>query len=79
MIGNQLGFHQICWRGITTIEVLQVMEGISDAETVCCLPTTLKANVDGLSHGQAGRIPIGGERIGGHGDPGPAHAHGTRA
>ena len=35
-------------------------------------------DIDGLRHGQAGRIPIGRQRIGGHGHAGAAHAHLSR-
>ena len=57
------------------IEIFKVIDSIGDAQAIDRLASTDEPDIDGLRHGQAGRIPIGRECISRHGDAGAAHAH----
>ena len=77
-IGDVLRLGNIGWRSVVGIKVFKVIDGIGDAQAIDGLCAADDPDVDGLRHGQAGRIPIGRQRIGGHGHAGAAHAHLSR-
>ena len=66
-------------RGITSIEIVDVIDRIGNTQPVDDLSASLHANVNGLAHGQAGGIPVGGQRVGGDGNSCTTHAHSTWA
>ena len=74
-IGDVLRLGNVGRRRVVGIKVFKVIDGIGDAQAIDGLSAADDPNIDGLRHGQAGRIPIGRECIGGHGDAGAAHAH----
>jgi hypothetical protein len=65
-------------RCIGRVEVFQIFQRIRNSQTVNPLKGTLYSDVDGLSHGQTGRVPIGGQCIGRDGHARASHAGRTR-